>query len=191
MPFQYFCVSDAVMAKEIKTHESKRTASGLNTLSSETMPLLRRLIGKKGMMAADILAFWEQIAGEELAAFTFPEKISFKTGERRDGTLQVAVINGAFALELQHRERFVLEKVNSFFCYKAVTKLKIRQSAGLSTAVRRQFNQPELKKTLVSSEEQNYIEQLSEGLSDNELHSSLVRLGKSVLSQNRNKQEQQ
>lgn len=160
-------------------------------LASETMPLLRRLIGKKGMMAVDILAFWEQIAGEELSAFTFPEKISFKTGERRDGTLQVAVINGAFALELQHRERFVLEKVNSFFGYKAVTKLKIRQSAGLSATVRRQFNQPELKKTLVSSEEQNYIEQLSEGLSDNELHSSLVRLGKSVLSQNRNKQEQQ
>lgn len=62
------------MTKEKTANEEKRTASGLNTLASETMPLLRRILGRKGMMAADVLAFWEQIAGEELAAFTFPEK---------------------------------------------------------------------------------------------------------------------
>ncbi len=68
------------MKKEISPHENKRSASGLNTLASETLPLLRRILGKQGLASADILAFWDQIAGEELAACTVPEKISFKPG---------------------------------------------------------------------------------------------------------------
>ena len=164
------------MTKEKTANEEKRTASGLNTLASETMPLLRRILGRKGMMAADVLAFWGQIAGEELAAFTFPEKIGFRGKERQ---------NGAFALELQHREKFVLEKVNAFFGYKAVSELRIRQSGGVSFRRGRQINQPEFKKILVSGEEQNYIEQLTGGLNDGDLKDSLIRLGKCVLSQNR------
>ena len=173
------------MTKEKTANEEKRTASGLNTLASETMPLLRRILGRKGMMAADVLAFWEQIAGEELAAFTFPEKIGFRGKERQNGVLQVAAANGAFALELQHREKFVLEKVNAFFGYKAVSELRIRQSGGVSFRRGRQINQPEFKKILVSGEEQNYIEQLTGGLNDGDLKDSLIRLGKCVLSQNR------
>ena len=168
------------MTKEKTANEEKRTASGLNTLASETMPLLRRILGRKGMMAADVLAFWEQIAGEELAAFTFPEKIGFRGKERQNGVLQVAA-----ALELQHREKFVLEKVNAFFGYKAVSELRIRQSGGVSFRRGRQINQPEFKKILVSGEEQNYIEQLTGGLNDGDLKDSLIRLGKCVLSQNR------
>ena len=143
-------------------------------------------------MAADVLAFWEQIAGEELAAFTFPEKIGFRGKERQNGVLQVAAVNGAFALELQHREKFVLEKVNAFFGYKAVSELRkpfsclpFFQSGGVSFRRGRQINQPEFKKILVSGEEQNYIEQLTGGLNDGDLKDSLIRLGKCVLSQNR------
>lgn len=99
--------------------------------------------------------------------------------------MQVAAVNGAFALELQHREKFVLEKVNAFFGYKAVSELRIRQSGGVSFRRGRQINQPEFKKILVSGDEQNYIEQLTGGLNDGDLKDSLIRLGKCVLSQNR------
>ncbi len=173
------------MMKDKAQYAEKRTASGLNTLASETMPLLRKLLGQKGMMAADVLIFWAQIAGEELAAFTFPEKISFRGKERQKGVLQVAAANGAVALELQHRERFVLEKVNAFFGYGAVSELRIRQSGGACFRRSRQINQPQVKKILVSGEEQNYIEQLTGGVNDGDLKDSLIRLGKSVLSQNR------
>ena len=122
------------MTKEKTANEEKRTASGLNTLASETMPLLRRILGRKGMMAADVLAFWGQIAGEELAAFTFPEKIGFRGKERQNGVLQVAAVNGAFALELQHRDKVVLERLTPFSATRRFPNSESVRAAGFPFA---------------------------------------------------------
>ncbi len=176
--------------KDNLQNKDGRSASGLNTLASETMPLLRRILGRKGMVSADILMFWEQIAGEELAAYATPEKIVFKNGSRQNGVLYVSVPGGAFALELQHREKFVLEKINTYFGYNAVSGLRIRQGGRMPEQKSCRLNQPEVKKILVSKEEQNYIDELTGGMADSPLKESLTRLGKSVLSQNRNEQEQ-
>lgn len=185
MLLRLVCGKTAIMKKEISPHENKRSASGLNTLASETLPLLRRILGKQGLASADILAFWDQIAGEELAACTVPEKISFKPGERNGGILHIAVPNGAFALEIQHREKFILDKVNAYFGYGAVTGMKIRQGSVPLLRKAKQFNQPPLKKILVSREEQNFIEELTGGVEDDRLKESLVRLGKNIIVENR------
>ncbi len=178
------------MMKNDLQNKDGRSASGLNTLASEALPLLKRILGRKGMVSADILMFWEQIAGEELAAYTTPEKIVFKNGSRQNGVFYVSVLGGAFALELQHREKFVLEKINAYFGYNAVNGLRIRQGSCMPGQRSCRLNQPEVKKILVSKEEQNYIEKLTGGLEAVPLKESLVRLGKSILSQNRNEQEQ-
>lgn len=66
--------------------------------------------------------------------FHFSGKIGFRGKERQNGVLQVAAVNGAFALELQHREKFVLEKVNAFFGYKAVSNSRSVRAAGFPFA---------------------------------------------------------
>ncbi len=177
--------------KEKKSVDEKRTATGLNAAATAVMPLLRRLFGAKGMMTADLFAFWEQIAGAELAAFSHPEKIVFAAGKKDNGTLFVAVAGGAFALELQHRENFVLEKVNAFFGYRAVSRLKIRQSGNLPLRPKKEIHQPPAKKILVSKEEQNYINQLTERVENDGLRTVLSELGQNVYSQNANRQERQ
>lgn len=178
---------------EIKTEikeEGKRSASGLNMLAAETLPFLKKIMSQKATMTVDVLLFWEQIVGEELSTYTFPEKISFRNKERTNGILHVAVANGAFALELQHREKFVLDKVNAFFGYQAVSSMRIRQNISALSVKKCQFNQPKSKKKLVSKEEQNYIEQITTGMEDTDLQKQLQSLGEWVLSDNReNKQE--
>lgn len=173
------------MEKENAYKEERQGTSGLSRLTAAAMPMLRKILNKKGFSGIDILSYWEQIVGSELAVYTLPEKITFKHGERNNGVLQITVPNGAFALEVQHRERFILNRVNEYFGYCAVAGLKIRQGGSWMPNTLKQINQPESKKILVSEEEQNYIVEQTDGLCNEKLKNSLARLGESVLTQNR------
>lgn len=161
-----------------------RQGGGLNSFASAAMPLVRRLLGRKGMVAADMLAMWEQIVGAETAAYTFPEKLEFPRGQRNNGVLKLKVPGGAFALEVRHRERFIIEKINSYFGYNAVSGLKIIQdpSARADMIVHRKA--PVEQKTLVSVEEENYIIELAGDVADAGLKEKLVSLGRRVFNRN-------
>ena len=90
------------------------------------------MLGSRGFVAVDILAGWHEIVGEELAEFCLPQKIDFPRGQKSNGTLYLNVASGAFALEIQHREKFILEKINTRFGYQAVAKIKIVQNSSLT-----------------------------------------------------------
>ena len=65
-------------------------------------------------------AEWSAVAGAELAAQTWPEKLG------RDGALKIRVAPG-FALDLQHRASLVIDRINFFFGRAAVTRLVLVQ----------------------------------------------------------------
>lgn len=161
-----------------------RQAAGLSSFASAAMPLVRRLLGRKGMVAADVLAMWDQIVGEETAAYTFPEKLEFPRGQRNNGFLYLKVPGGGFALEVRHRERFIIEKINSYFGYNAVAGLRIVQDIGISAKVIVHRKQSPEQKSLVSSEEENYIIKLAGDVADAGLKAKLVSLGRSVFNRN-------
>ncbi len=95
-------------------------ARGPRRLGAVVPKITLAAFGKKGFAEARVLTNWSQIVGEELAARTCPEKIG------RDGSLTVRAASG-FALELQHLEPLVLERIATYFGYRAVTRLLIRQ----------------------------------------------------------------
>ena len=184
-----FMLTLKTMERATKHNKDKRIATGLNSFAASALPLLKGMLGKQGFAAADILVFWEQIAGPEIAAYTLPRQLLFKRGKNDGGTLEVLVPGGAFALELQHRQAFIVEKINSYFGYKAVAEIKLVQDLGLLQRRQKQINQPQHKKTLVSSEEQNYIENASAGIEDANLKANLQRLGRSIFSENHKSDE--
>ena len=157
----YICMND-----DMQTY-AERTSGGLSSLAVAALPLLRKIMHKKGMVSADIVTMWEQIVGEDMAQYTFPEKLEFSRGERNQGTLWLKVPGGAFALELRHREKFVIDKVNTFFGYNAVANLRIAQ------------------KKLVSKEEEIYIKEVTGDIANAELKEKLQMLGEAVFNQNR------
>lgn len=93
-------------------------------LSSCVEPLVRPVLRAKGLAGSRILTDWESIVGRELAAHTSPEKISFPQGKKTGGTLTIAVENG-FALELQHMQAAILERLATYFGYVAVSRIAI------------------------------------------------------------------
>ncbi len=174
------------MKKEVKLDDERKT-DGLSSFATIALPMLKKVLGKKGMVGADVLSMWEHIVGEEIASYTFPEKIEFKRGQRYDGVLKLKVPAGGFALEVQHREKIIVEKINLYFGYNAVSCLKIIQDGSLTLKVLKKSNQPTKQKSLVSNEEQNYINELTDDVVNENLKKSLQRLGQSVFNKKHKK----
>lgn len=163
----------------------QRNAADLQALSQTLLPFSKQLLGARGFVTIDILTKWTEIAGEDIALYSWPECIDFKRGEKNNGTLFLNVISGACALELQHREKFILEKINTYFGYNAVSKLKILQTSAPPSAPKEDISAPPAKKTLVTPQEETYINDLSREVSSPRLQELLRRLGEDVFTDNR------
>jgi len=92
-----------------------------------TLPrVTRKVLGRNGLAEGGLVADWGSIVGPHIAGCSLPLRLSFNAAERREGTLHVRV-SGALALELQHLEPQILERINGYFGYRAVARLKIHQ----------------------------------------------------------------
>lgn len=89
--------------------------------------LTKRALGKQGFSAASLITDWRQIVGAELAACAVPVKLAFPRGQRSGGTLHLRISGGGAALELQHMETQVVERLNAHLGYAAIARLKIVQ----------------------------------------------------------------
>ena len=86
------------------------------------------------MLITDLLRIEEnrdraaEIVGEHHAKVCAPEAIRFPPGEKADGILQLVVLP-AHAPLIQHVIPEIMDRVNRFFGYKAVARVKLRQGA--------------------------------------------------------------
>jgi len=119
-----------------------------------TPTLTRPAFEKFGFPAAALLTDWEAIAGAELARDTAPERLKWshqkdapeEAGMQSAATL-VLRIEGPRALELQHRIPQLIERINSYFGFRAVAQIRLYQ-APLDRSRHRKHVQPRLKPRL-------------------------------------------
>lgn len=104
-----------------------RRGGGPRALASQVARLTRPVLARRGFAAAEIIERWGDIVGQALAARSLPERIAFPPGKREDGTLHLRVDSGSLALELQHFEGLLVERVNGYFGYRAVARLRLTQ----------------------------------------------------------------
>ncbi|TIX50532.1 DUF721 domain-containing protein [Alteraurantiacibacter aquimixticola] len=81
-----------------------------------------------GFVQASVVTRWPEIVGEAHAKVCQPESIRFPPGEKSEGILQLVVLP-AHAPLIQHVIPEIMERVNRFFGYKAVARVKMRQGA--------------------------------------------------------------
>lgn len=157
-----------------------RKTKGLSSIADIITPFAKKSLNKRGFIEIDMIINWDKIVGKDLAKFSFPQKIDFKRDQRTNGNLHIQVISGAFALELKHKERFVLEKINTYFGYSAVSQLIISQNmdSSFDQMIDESFHTPE--KILVTEEEETYINEITADVKDPELKKVLTKLGYSI-----------
>ena len=105
----------------------ERPRGGAAKPIAELMPEIGRTAFRKfGFVQSSVVTRWPEIVGERHARACAPESIRFPIGEKRDGILQL-VVKPAFAPQIQHSIPEIVERVNRFFGYAAVAKVKLRQ----------------------------------------------------------------
>lgn len=156
--------------------ETTRRGFGCQPLIGDLRQWARPLLGKRGFSCVDIIERWADVVGSDLSRGIRPEKITYPRGQRSNGTLHVICRGGAFATLLEHRKKIVLERVNTFLGYTAVTDVRMRQGAfGPVQAVAEEIKRPPLSETVVQS-----LRQKVETIADDGLQQAVFRLGEAI-----------
>lgn len=155
----------------------------LESLGSIFSPMLRGALSPEDIIDFDIIFNWRDIVGKELAKYSAPLKTKFdpRTNIR---TLYIEVPSGGFALEIQHKETYILGKVNAYFGYKAIHKLNINQNVNMQIL---EEETPKPIKEKLSSEDEEYLLEVSKEIKDEKLKEILIKIGKDVISTKRSK----
>tara|TARA_R110002072_G_scaffold15856_32_gene62890 strand:+ start:5479 stop:6039 length:561 start_codon:yes stop_codon:yes gene_type:complete len=109
----------------VKPYERPR--GGQAKAISDLVPQIGRTAFRRfGFVQSSVVSRWPEIVGEAHARVCAPESIRFPPGEKSEGILQLVVLP-AHAPLIQHVIPEIVERVNRFFGYKAVARVKMRQ----------------------------------------------------------------
>lgn len=158
-----------------------RTYEGLDSLVREVNKLTRPLLGQHGFTQVELITHWSDIMGSELAIGVKPVRLTFPAKDRMNGTLHVRTAGGAFALLLEHQKGRIMEKVNTYFGYPAVSNLKIEQGGvHLPHAQEREPEWP------LSEEELAPLLEKVNTISDDSLRQKTLEIGIKMLQNKKN-----
>ena len=89
--------------------------------------ILRRIIGQKNKVLAEIIINWPRIVGGELSSNASPMKIySIREKGEQINVLLVQADSSAAGLKLSYQQELVIERIAIYFGHKAVHRLKIK-----------------------------------------------------------------
>lgn len=100
--------------------------------------LTKTAMQKFGFSTAALMTDWAAIVGADLARYTRPRKLKWPRGEEtygetpaepsgRSGATLYLQVDAARALDVQYKGRQIVERINSYFGYRAVADLRIEQ----------------------------------------------------------------
>ena len=165
-----------------KNIESKRTF--VPKKIGDTLGKVNKVFSNKyGKIEFLILSKWPQIVGSFFAEHSEPDKISRLTEDFDEfdqpifkNFLHVRVSSGA-AVEFQHYKDTIIEKINSFFGYKAIADLRLQQNF-----IPKKKNEQPLKSERfeATDNEKKLVKEEIQNIKDKELEKSIVNLGLSI-----------
>ena len=120
---------DKGAGKPRKFFKYQRPRGGEARSISDLMPEIGRAAFRRyGFIQSSVVSRWPEIVGERYAEVSLPESIRFPRGEKEGGTLHL-LVSGAHATMMQHITPDIIERVNRFFGYNAVSQVRFRQGA--------------------------------------------------------------
>lgn len=139
-----------------------------------TQKIVRPVFKARGLMEGKIITHWAQIVGERFARLALPEKITFPKGKKKEGTLYLSVTSSS-SLLIHYGQGLILEHVNTFFGYKAISKLQMNHGFIPPKVEAEKVPPPPLAQA-----EKEWLEQQIQSIADPELKTSLESLGEAI-----------
>ncbi|WP_099865175.1 DUF721 domain-containing protein [Pararhizobium haloflavum] len=160
----------------------KQRRQRLFQISEITNGLIDPILARRAGINTTLLGSWDEIAGPDFADCTRPEKIAWsrRVSEMDDdegfvpGTLTIAC-EGARALFLAHAQDQLIQRVNGFFGYPAIARIRIVQKPVSDQQVRRR------KAPRLAENQARRLDTMLTEIEDPKLKAALERLGAGVI----------
>ena len=104
------------------TNHRNRSIQGLRSFKDTLPKNIKRVINKKGHIYSETLNNWKYIVGENLFKVCYPK--SFKNSNRFGVSTLLIMVKRGHEVDLEYSKKQILDKMNSFFGYSVVEKLK-------------------------------------------------------------------
>jgi hypothetical protein len=109
---------------QFKKYTKQRNGSiqGLRSFKDTLPKNIKKVINKKGHIYSETLSNWKYIVGENLFKVCYPK--SFKNSNRFGISTLLVMVKRGHEVDLEYSKKEIMDKMNSFFGYSVVEKLK-------------------------------------------------------------------
>lgn len=153
---------------------TRKRAGGLRAIGAESSKATSPIRRKRGFFEASVFSDWTAIVGPALGDQCVPLRL-VRGPEGEGGTLHVRV-TGPLALELQHLEPQVIERINGFYGFRAIARLRMHQGP-IAPPVKKARPAP----PQASDDDLAALEQQLATVTDPDLRRALKKLGQSII----------
>ena len=109
---------------QFKNNSKQRSGSiqGLRSFKDTLPKNIKKVINKKGHIYSETLSNWKYIVGDNLFKVCYPK--SFKNSNRFGVSTLLIMVKRGHEVDLEYSKKEIMDKMNSFFGYSVVEKLK-------------------------------------------------------------------
>jgi len=109
---------------QFKKYTKQRNGSiqGLRSFKDTLPKNIKKVINKKGHIYSETLSNWKYLVGENLFKFCYPK--SFKNSNKLGVSTLLIMVKRGHEVDLEYSKKEIIDKMNSFFGYSVVEKLK-------------------------------------------------------------------
>jgi hypothetical protein len=142
---------------------------GLRSFKDTLPTSVKKVINKKGHIYSETLNNWKYIVGENLFKVCYPK--SFKNSNRFGVSTLLIKVKRGHEVDLEYSKKEIMDKMNSFFGYSVVEKLKFINFDDNKNILNTDKN---IEKNVTNKKYQNKIN----GIKNDKIKKSLIELTK-------------
>ena len=103
-------------------NQRSNTVQGLRSFKDTLPKNVKKIINKKGHIYSETLSNWKYIVGGDLFKFCYPK--TFKNSSKFGVSTLIIMVKRGHEVDMEYSKKDILDKMNSFFGYSVVEKLK-------------------------------------------------------------------
>ncbi|MDC0179405.1 DUF721 domain-containing protein [Candidatus Pelagibacter sp.] len=104
------------------TKRGNVTIQGLRSFKDTLPKNIKKIINKKGHIYSETLGNWRYIVGDDLFKVCYPK--TFKNSNKFGVSTLIVMVKRGHEVDMEYSKKDILDKMNSFFGYSVVEKLK-------------------------------------------------------------------
>ena len=154
---------------QFKNSSKQRNVQGLRSFRDTLPKNIKKIINKKGHIYSETLNNWKYIVGDNLFKICYPK--SFKNSNRFGVSTLLIMVKRGHEVDLEYSKKEIMDKMNSFFGYPVIEKLKFISFDNDKNIL---FSKNNIKKNVTNKKYQNKINDIK----NDKIKKSLIELTK-------------